>query len=262
MRAGKLDRWITIEEPTVTEDSFGGALAWPHTFGLRRAEAQAAWERAYQLSPGDPDIVVDFGYFSSLTGQREQAISLARQAMNLAPNSVETVAVAGFAFIFAGDYDEAARIERKAIALDPAFFFPYLLLGLVEAARGNDAEALELLRFAEELSQGIPSPDVMSQLSYGYGRIGRREDAMRMMTQIEHMATEFHVGAASWTMAYLGIGDEGRALDFLLKASDASQGGEGFLALTYLAGNALSDPILEQRSFVDARRKLGLRDDL
>ena|GEM_PF-515856 len=239
-----------------------GALAWPHTYGLRRAEARAAWERAYELSPGDPDIVVDFGYFAAATGQSERSTALARRALDVAPNSAQTAAVAGFVFIFAGDYDEAARIERKSIALDPAFFFSYLMLGLVEATRGNDAQALEHLRFAEGLSQGIPSADVMSQLSYGYGRIGRHDDAMRVFSGIESMASGFHVGAASWALAYLGIGDQKRALDFLLMASDVTRGGEGYLALTFLAGNAFSDPVLEQQPFVEARRSLGLREDL
>jgi hypothetical protein len=117
-------------------------------------------------------------------------------------------------------------------------------------------------RFAEELSQGIPSPDVMSELAYGYGLIGRREDAMRMFSQIENMAVELHVGAASWAMACLGIGNEARALDFLLKAGDVTRGGEGYLALTFMVGNAFSDPVLEQQAFVEARRSLGLRSDL
>jgi tetratricopeptide (TPR) repeat protein len=239
-----------------------GALAWPHTYGLRRAEAQAAWQRAYELSPRDPDIVVDFGYFAAATGKSGQAIALAQQALDVAPNSAQTLSVAGFAFIFAGDYNRAAKVEREAIDLDPAFFFSYLMLGLVEAARGKDADSLEHLRFAEELSQGIPSPDVMSQLAYGYGLIGRHEDAMRMFSQIESMATEFHVGAASWAMACLGIGDEEQALDYLVAASDATRGGEGYLALTYLVGNAFSDPVLEQRTFVEARRRLNWSDNL
>lgn len=239
-----------------------GALAVAHMFGLRGAEAQAAWERAYELSPGDPDILADFGYFAAATGQSELAIRLARHAVDVAPNSAQTLSVAGFAFIFAGDYDEAARIESQAIALDPAFFFSYQMLGLVEAARGNHAEALNNLRFAEELSRGIPSADVMSHLAYGYGRIGQREDAIRMFSQIESVATEFHVGAASWALAYLGIGDEDRALESLEAASDGTRGGEGYTALTFLAGNAFGDPVLEQRRFAEARRRLGLRDEL
>jgi len=239
-----------------------GALAWPNIYSLRRAEAQAAWERAYELSPGDPDIVVDYGYFAAATGQSEQDVALARQALDMAPNSAQTAAVAGFVFIFAADYDEAVRVERKAIALDPAFFFSYLMLGLAEATRGSDAEALKHLRFAEELSQGIPSPDVLSQLAYGYGLLGRREDALRIFSQIEQIASEFRVGAASWALAYLGIEDEERALEFLLAASDATRGGEGYLALTFLAGNAFDDPVLEQQRFVEARRGLGWRYDL
>ena len=53
-----------------------------------------------------------------------------------------------------------------------------------------------------------------------------------------------------------------RALEFLLMASDVTRGGEGYLALTYLSGNAFSDPVLEQRAFVEARRSLGWSDNL
>ena len=153
------------------------ALAWPPAIGLRRAEAQAAWDRAYELSPKDPDIVVDFGFFSAATGQSERSVALARQALDLAPTSAQLLAVAGFVHLMAGDYEQSANIEREAIALDPSFFFSYLMLGLVEATRGHDAQALEHLRFAEELSAGIPSADMMSMIAYGYGRIGRGDDA-------------------------------------------------------------------------------------
>jgi TolB-like protein/Tfp pilus assembly protein PilF len=239
-----------------------GALAWPHTYALRRAEALEAWERAYELSPGDPDIVVDFGFFAAATGQTDRAVSLARQALAVAPNSAQTAAVAGFVLIFTGDYEEAARIEREAIRLDPAFFFSYLMLGMLEATRGNVTEALARLRFAEQLSQGIPSADVLSELAYGYGLIGRRDDAMRIFEQIENMASEFHVGAASWAMAYLGIGDEERALEFLMATSDVTRGGEGYLALTFMLGNAFGDPVLDQPEFVEVRRGIGFRDNL
>jgi TolB-like protein/Tfp pilus assembly protein PilF len=239
-----------------------GALAWPHTYGLRRAEAQAAWDQAYKLSPGDPDILVDYSYFLAATGQAKRAVAMAQRALDVAPNSAQTAAVAGFVFIFAGDYERAALIESKAITLDPAFFFSYLMLGILEATRGANEKAVEHIRFAEELSEGIPSPDVLAQIAYGYGLIGKSEDARRLFTSIENMALQFHIGAASWAMAYLAIGDEERALDHLLKASDVTQGGEGYLALTFLAGNAFSDPVLEQKMFVNARRKLGIRNDL
>lgn len=239
-----------------------GALAFIYIFDLRRAEAQTAWDRAYELSPGDPDILVDFAYFCAATGQSRRAIELARHAIEVAPNSSQTVAVAAFAYIFAGDYNEALRLERQAMALNPGFFFPYLQIGLIQAVRGDYEDALQQLRFAEEFSRGIPSGDILSHLAYGYGRLGRGDDAMRMFAQIETMASEYHVGAASRAFAYLGIGDDDRALESLLAARDTERGGEGYLALTYLAGNAFDDPVLQQPRFVEARRKLGWSDDL
>jgi TolB-like protein/Flp pilus assembly protein TadD len=239
-----------------------GALAWPPTIGLRRAEAQAAFDRAYELSPRDPDIVGDFGFFAAATGQSERSLALANQSLNLAPHSAQINAVAGFAFLLAGDLERSASVERQAIEQDPTFFFSYLVLGLLEASRGNEGLALENLRIAEELSTGIPSADMMSMISYGYGRIGRTGDAQRMFSKIQNMATEFHVGAASWAMASLGVGDQENALTYLLQGRDTQHGGEGFIALALLAGNGVSDPTLDQPEFIDARRSLGLRVDL
>jgi hypothetical protein len=79
-----------------------------------------------------------------------------------------------------------------------------------------------------------------------------------MVSKIQLMATEYHVGAASWAAGSLGIGDRERALDFLVQSRDTKRGGEGFIALAILAGNALSDPVLEQPEFVEASHRLGL----
>ncbi len=67
--------------------------------------------------------------------------------------------------------------------------------------------------------------------------------------------------ARNWAIAYLGVGDHKRALDWLKLAAESRNPGEGGVNVTtMLARNAWSDSILNQPEFVEVRSRLGFRE--
>jgi hypothetical protein len=71
------------------------------------------------------------------------------------------------------------------------------------------------------------------------------------------MAAEYNVGSATWALAYLAIGEQERALEWLNTAAENRIPDGGFMVLWWLRANAFSDPVLEQPEFVEVRSRLG-----
>ncbi|MEE8544159.1 MAG: hypothetical protein V3S94_09885, partial [Gammaproteobacteria bacterium] len=167
----------------------------------------------------------------------------------------------GTLLCLSGDCGAALEPYHEALSLIPTNPYLHAYLGVTEAILGNDLRALEELRIAESLWEGeFAAPWMLVQLAYGYGAIGRGEDALRVFNRIEGMAEEFSVGAATWSLAYLAIGDRDSALEWLVTAADDKTPDEGLIIEFIVRSNHLSDPILDQPEFVEVRSRLGFRE--
>ncbi len=153
-----------------------GALARLHESNWREAEARQSYGRAYQLSPNDSDVLTDFAVFKFRTDQYEDAIEIGHQLAAVNPGFGH--GVLAMMLMSAGGNDAAAAAFGEAVAFSPAGPLWHMWLGLVEAARGNEAKALEELRLSESLSgDDFVAPADLAARAHGYGRLGRPEDA-------------------------------------------------------------------------------------
>ena len=91
----------------------------------------------------------------------------------------------------------------------------------------------------------------MARFAYLHGLLGHDEAASQYFSEIEAAATEVKLRPGTWAYAFLAIRDEQQALRWLNVAADEGTGGLG------LEHNIYSDPILDQREFVEVRSRLG-----
>jgi hypothetical protein len=95
------------------------------------------------------------------------------------------------------------------------------------------------LRRGEQLLEpGRPeSGRALAERAYSYSRIGRR----------------------AWALAYLAIGENTQALEWLTRVAEkaeAKEGDQGYFATNTIRGNVLNDPVLDQPEFVAVRDRL------
>ena len=212
------------------------------------------------MSPNDPAILTDHAYLNAYTEQHEAANSFLQRAIELDPNNPKWRFNLGDILGLAGDIDGAIETTQAAIALDPTYRLAHVMLGVLEAMRGSSEVALELLRKTELLFAGAATPSLFAELAYGYGRAGSREDAARIVRQLEETGVEHHVGAGSWALAYLALGNEDEVLRWLETAAADLGPDEGFFEVNAMRANYWSDPILDQPEFVEVRSRLGFRE--
>jgi eukaryotic-like serine/threonine-protein kinase len=61
-------------------------------------------------------------------------------------------------------------------------------------------------------------PLVLAWLAQAYAKAGQRDDALKLLAQMEELATKRYVGAWSFAIVHLALGEKGKAIDDLERA--------------------------------------------
>ncbi len=230
------------------------ALGVLNRFSRRDEEAEGSFEKALALTPQDPRVLRDLTFYYLFRGRFHDASQIAQRFISVDP---------GFGSLllaesrwWGGDLNEGLHVIQKALALRPNVSFVHAMHGFMLLLNGDSAGAFKALRVAETL--GIAnSPMGLSLLAYGYRRLDRAEDALRLFEKMADFSQTRTVDHGSWAMSHLAAGNVNDALKSLnLAASDSTPGNDVNSGL--IAFNFLQDPTLEQSEFVRAREKLGV----
>ena len=220
------------------------ALAFAHMANWRGAEADQAFERAYELGV-DADILMAYGRFKRYRGEYARAIPLLRRAVELDPNNFDSQVQLGIAYLWARNFDAAVDSLERALDLNPTDIGALVQLAFTEIGRDNDEDAIRHLQIVEQFQINTFR---LSQLALGHARLGRRDDAQRLFGEFEESANENPVGNAVWARAYVAIGDYQRALERLEAAVDERVPTD-LPTLSRFAANPLDDPELDSLEF-------------
>jgi serine/threonine protein kinase/TolB-like protein len=113
------------------------------------AGADASFQQAIALEPGNPDNVRSAASSAVMLGRFDEALQLGRQAVDLDPLNAESWESLGEIEFFMGQLDEAAADSKKALELSPDVWSSHALLSQVYIIQGRPNDALpeiELVR--------------------------------------------------------------------------------------------------------------------
>lgn len=114
---------------------------------------------------------------------------------------------------------------------------------LDESVRVNAERALSL-------NANIGSPH------FALGRLGRREDAKRVVDRVKGKTTGRFIDPIIWVWGHLALGESAQALRLLNQAIENPQYRQEIFVRTFIKQNSWSDPVLEGPEFVVARKRL------
>jgi len=247
-------------DPTIARPYLTLGLIYEQYY-VRQEEAHAAYERAVELSPNDPFILINHGRRQAeLSGDYAQTIRSGQRAVAIDPKDANLHNHLGFIYLRAGDLPAAARHIREGIRLGTGSYLGYLDLATVEYLNGNRSAARENLDRAEQIMASGATQRV-GYIAYLYGLLGGSDQASKLLARLEESNTyrqrqnQLRLG---W--AVLGTGDKERALrewtitvDGYLEENLRVAPGR----ISRFRDNWLNDPILEQPEFLELRRQLG-----
>src|SRR5213596_3174479 len=137
------------------------------------------------------------------------------RAIELNPNLAWAYEIYAWFLGGLGRYDEAIVQIKKTLELDPASTLGRHLLGCCLLWKGDTAGAIAEFQRSKIVVTGAWYQGL---LGYAYAISGDRPKAEQMLRELEEMAKRQYVNSSAFAAIYLGLGEKGKALDWLDKA--------------------------------------------
>jgi serine/threonine-protein kinase len=193
-------------------------LKFSHDFDWAGAEAE--FRLALQLNPGAADIHDHYGWLCGAQERWDEALALGKRAQELDP-LVHRVDVAT-TLLRAGRYQEALEAALRSVEFEPDFPRGRSTLGWAYLKSGVLDQGLA------ELEQAVAlAPDVTmyrAQLGQAYAMVGKTANAREVLRQLEQLSQERYVSPYHMAYVYTGLGEADRAMDFLERAYEERAG--------------------------------------
>jgi TolB-like protein/DNA-binding winged helix-turn-helix (wHTH) protein/Tfp pilus assembly protein PilF len=180
-------------------------------------DAEFEYRRTLKLNPNDSSAQLGFAEWLLCQGRTDEALQWVRRARELDPFGV-TGSTVGWMLFQSRHFDEAVRELRSDLAVHPNDASSYWFLGFALIANDQAGQSIGVLEKALVLSER--SPGVIGVLVRAYAHAGQRTKALRLLGELEQRQKKSYVPAAAFVNAYLGLGDNERALVWLQKAYD------------------------------------------
>ena len=175
--------------------------------------AIAEFERAIKLDPNNATAHHWFANHSlAAAGQTEREIAEMKRALELDPLSLIINTNVGEAYIYAQRYDDAIAQLRKTVEMDGSFYFARYLLGNALELKGKLPEAMAEYQKAMALND---DPFAKGLLGHLYGKMGRKDEALQILSQLREAREHRYVEAYILAIVYLGVGDHNEAINWL-----------------------------------------------
>jgi tetratricopeptide (TPR) repeat protein len=151
-------------------------------------------------------------------GRSEEAFAAIRSAERLDPQSPIIRSNVAWTQFLAGRYEQAMEQVRRVLRDHPDFAVAHGYLGQSLLELGRHGEAIASLERAVEISRG--GSGYLAELSNAHATAGSPQRAREILTQLEERARERYVSPYTFAMAYAGLGEVERALDWLEAAAN------------------------------------------
>ena len=189
------------------------ARGWVCSWRLDFVCADAEYDRAIALAPGDVRVLRQFATHSTVVGRHDIALAAARTAVTLDPQNALTLDLLGEDLYSARQYPEAITAFQESLALDPsqtrrdpALFQAYLMLHRADAMR----------QLCEPTTVRLTESDRHFCLALAYHALGRAEAAQAEQRRLQAAGGE--AMACIQAIIYAQWGDARAALGWLATA--------------------------------------------
>jgi adenylate cyclase len=211
--------------------------------------ADREFKMAETLDPKSEDAKLRYGWALLSTGHDRDALEQFENARRLNPSDPMTVILLGNVYGSRHEHERALAYCDEGVRMAPDFWRAFQARGLFRLGAGDPKGAIDDL---EKMTKLADFPDTKGWLGFGYGAVGRRADALKILDQLANSSKTRYVPAWSFALLYAGLGDTEHELQWLETAySDRSP------AMTRLSEGEF-DRIRSDSRFVALVKKVGL----
>ena len=222
-------------------------------FEWRWEEAHRSLMKAIELNPGATESYWVLGYYYLIMNESAKAVATFEKAWLQDPLSMPLARSLGIAYFYQGRYDDVIRMSDMQLEVMPSNWYALAIKGFALGLQGNWDKTLEILLQAKEYSGG--SPLTLSYIAYCYGVLGKKEQALLTLKQLEsfHQLHPELLKNGDLGFAWWGMGDRGKAFNYLFKGIDQKEG-----MLSFMVNSPLYVGLHEDPRFKEVKKKMNL----
>ena len=176
-------------------------------------------KRAIEIDPNSADAHLFMSFLKSAQGELEEAVQEIEEAERLDPLSPPICFVAVLWYRSADRIEDAINAGQRSVQLDPNYVYFDPPLADAYSAKGDFNQAVALYEKAQATTH-FPSLG----LGITYAKMGRREDARRILDQLIEKSRQQYVAADSIAAVYVALGEKDEAFRWLDRAVEEHSG--------------------------------------
>jgi eukaryotic-like serine/threonine-protein kinase len=215
------------------------------------ADAGREYRRAIELKPNYSSARQWYSSLLAATGRTDEALAEVKKARDIDPFSLSIAAHPGWINYLSRDAEATVREARQALKLDPNFLPARRYLALGYDLQGKYSESVPEFQKALAISPG--STLVKAELGYAYAKSGKREDALRVLDELQRSPGQRRASPFHLALVHIGLGENDRAIELLENAYN-----ERAERLVWLRADPRFDPLRLDPRFNEILRGMGL----
>jgi adenylate cyclase len=205
-------------------------------------------KRALEIDPNSVDAHMFMSFLKCAQGDLDEAVQEIEEAERLDPLSPPICFVAVAWYLAADRIENAIKAGQRSVQLDPNYVYFDPPLANAYSAKGDFNQAIALYEKAQAATH---SPSV--GLGITYAKMGRRDDARRILNQLIEKSRQQYVAADSIAAVYATLGEKDEALRWLDRAFEEHSG--GFYSFMF---RPEFRPLRSDPRFADLLRRTGI----
>jgi tetratricopeptide (TPR) repeat protein len=216
-----LEAYPNVKEAALKAISLDERDAEAHVY-LGQAKQVVDWDlaggetelkRALELDPNSAPARLFLGLFVSSEGDVEKGLTLIEQAKQLDPLSPAVSNIVSWFYLNIDRFDDAIAEGKRTITLDPAYIYYGSPIAAAYREKGDYERSIELYTEAQKKTH-FP----FAGLAITYARIGRQDEARRILGQLVEKAQTQYVAAYVIASVYVALGENDEAFRWLERA--------------------------------------------
>jgi tetratricopeptide (TPR) repeat protein len=212
------------------------------------AGAEKEYKRALELDPNSYGSHEAYLWFLVNVGRLDEALAIAERAEKLGEQlNVKPRPLVAYVYLHKREYDKAIELY---LANPPGQRF---LLAQAFLAKGMYNEAIAQMQKVLADENPSVSWNRRPMLAYTYAAAGKREQAMRILEEQKELAKQRYISPFNFAVIYLGLGDTGRAFEYLEKAYE-----EHPQTMVHLRSQPMFDSLRSDSRYTELLRKMNL----
>ncbi|HJW29296.1 MAG TPA: hypothetical protein VJ508_08575, partial [Saprospiraceae bacterium] len=222
-------------------------------FEWKWKEAYESLMKAVSLNPGATEAYWVLGYYYLVMNDPAKAVANHEKAWQQDPLSMSIARSLGISYFYQHRYDDVIRMSDMQLEVTPANWYALAIKGFAFGLKGDWEKALDILIQANILSGGYPLS--LCYIAYTYGLLGKKEDAMEVIRQIESFQQQ-HPALLKYedlSFAWWGIGDRDKAFGYMFNAISRKEEMMGYMINSPLYFGLHDDP-----RFAEVKRQMQL----